>query len=123
MKNVLLTTLLALFAAAASAQTGAVTGRIVDADTGESVVGAVLTVTPARNPEKKQYLTSAYEGSVSIPSLSYGEYGLSVSFLGYNTLDTTFRVASPKVSLGVLKLKPGVQIETVVKEVKAMRTS
>ena len=50
MKNVLLTTLLALFAAAASAQTGAVTGRIVDADTGESVVGAVLTVTPARNP-------------------------------------------------------------------------
>lgn len=73
MKNVLLTTLLALFAAAASAQTGAVTGRIVDADTGESVVGAVLTVTPARNPEKKQYLTSAYEGSVSIPSLSYGD--------------------------------------------------
>ena len=123
MKNVLLTTLLALFAAAASAQTGAVTGRIVDADTGESVVGAVLTVTPAKNPEKKQYLTSAYEGSVSIPSLSYGEDGLSVSFLGYNTLDTTFRVASPKVSLGVLKLKPGVQIETVVKEVKAMRTS
>ena len=78
MKNVLLTTLLALFAAAASAQTGAVTGRIVDADTGESVVGAVLTVTPARNPEKKQYLTSAYEGPVSIPSLSYGESGLTV---------------------------------------------
>ena len=58
-----------------------------------------------------------------MPSLAYGEYKLSVSFIGYNNLDTTFRVSAPKLNLGVLKLKPGVQIETVVKEAKALRTS
>lgn len=93
MKNVLLTTLLALFAATALAQSGSVSATLVDADTGEAVIGAVVTVTPAANPEKKQYLTSAYKGSVSIQSLAYGDYGLSISFLGYHTLDTTFQVS------------------------------
>ena len=123
MKRTLLTTLLTLFAAAAFAQKGGVTATVVDADTGESVVGAVLTLTPVKTPEKKQYFTSAFKGAVSIPSLAYGEYSLSVAFLGYNNLDTTFRVSASKVSLGLLKLKPGVQIETVVKEAKALRTS
>ena len=123
MKRTLLTTLLTLFAAAAFAQRGGVTATVVDADTGESVVGAVLTLTPVKPPEKKQYFTSAFKGAVSIPSLAYGEYSLSVAFLGYNNLDTTFRVSASKVSLGLLKLKPGVQIETVVKEAKALRTS
>ena len=123
MKRTLLTTLLTLFAAAAFAQKGGVTATVVDADTGESVVGAVLTLTPVKTPEKKQYFTSAFKGAVSIPSLAYGEYSLSVAFLGYNNLDTTFRVSASKVSLGLLKLKPGVQIETVDKEAKALRTS
>lgn len=123
MKRTLLTTLLTLFAAAAFAQKDGVTATVVDADTGESVVGAVLTLTPVKTPEKKQYFTSAFKGAVSIPSLAYGEYSLSVAFLGYNNLDTTFRVSASKVSLGLLKLKPGVQIETVVKEAKALRTS
>ena len=123
MKRTLLTTLLTLFAAAAFAQRGGVTATVVDADTGESVVGAVLTLTPVKTPEKKQYFTSAFKGAVSIPSLAYGEYSLSGAFLGYNNLDTTFRVSASKVSLGLLKLKPGVQIETVVKEAKALRTS
>ena len=123
MKRTLLTTLLTLFAAAAFAQKGGVTATVVDADTGESVAGAVLTLTPVKTPEKKQYFTSAFKGAVSIPSLAYGEYSLSVAFLGYNNLDTTFRVSASKVSLGLLKLKPGVQIETVVKEAKALRTS
>ena len=123
MKRTLLTTLLTLFAAAAFAQKGDVTATVVDADTGESVVGAVLTLTPVKTPEKKQYFTSAFKGAVSIPSLAYGEYSLSGAFLGYNNLDTTFRVSASKVSLGLLKLKPGVQIETVVKEAKALRTS
>ena len=104
MKRTLLTTLLTLFAAAAFAQKGGVTATVVDADTGESVVGAVLTLTPVKTPEKKQYFTSAFKGAVSIPSLAYGEYSLSGAFLGYNNLDTTFRVSASKVSLGLLKL-------------------
>lgn len=106
MKKTLLTALMVLFAVAAFAQKGSVTATLVDADTGDEVIGAVLTLTPSATPDKKQYATSAYKGLISFPSLSYGEYGLSISFLGYNTLDTTFRVSAPKVNLGVLRLKP-----------------
>ena len=123
MKRILLTTLLTFCAAAAFAQRGSVTATVVNADTGESVAGAVLIVSPVKTPEKQQGFTSAFKGAVSMPSLVYGEYKLSVSFIGYNNLDTTFRVSAPKLNLGVLKLKPGVQIETVVKEAKALRTS
>ena len=123
MKRILLTTLLTFCAAAAFAQRGSVTATVVNADTGESVAGAVLIVSPIKTPEKQQGFTSAFKGAVSMPSLAYGEYKLSVSFIGYNNLDTTFRVSAPKLNLGVLKLKPGVQIETVVKEAKALRTS
>lgn len=123
MKKLLLTTLLIFLAAAVFAQKGAVTATVVDAETGESVAGAVVTVTPAKTPDKKLYFTSAYKGALSIPSLAYGEYSLTVAFLGYNDLTTTFRVSAAKSELGELKLRPGVQIETVVKEVKALRTS
>ena len=123
MKRILLTTLLTFCTAAAFAQRGSVTATVVNADTGESVAGAVLIVSPVKTPEKQQGFTSAFKGAVSMPSLTYGEYKLSVSFIGYNNLDTTFRVSTPKLNLGVLKLKPGVQIETVVKEAKALRTS
>ena len=123
MKHLLLTTLLTLLAAGAFAQKGNVTATIVDAETGNSVVGAVLTVAPTKTPEKKQGFASGYKGVASIPSLAYGEYALTVSFIGYHNLDTTFRLSTSRLNLGTLKLKPGVQIETVVKEVKAMRTS
>ena len=113
----------ALFAVAAFAQNGSVKGTVVNADTGEEVVGAVLIVSPVKDPSAQKGFTSGYKGSVSIPSLAYGEYSLSVSFIGYQNYDTTFRVAAPRVDLGTVKLKPGVQIETVVKEVKALRTS
>ena len=123
MKKILLTFFSALFAVAAFAQNGSVKGTVVNADTGEEVVGAVLIVSPVKDPSAQKGFTSGYKGSVSIPSLAYGEYSLSVSFIGYQNYDTTFRVAAPRVDLGTVKLKPGVQIETVVKEVKALRTS
>ena len=123
MKRILLTTLLTLFAAAAFAQKGTVTATVVDADTGESVVGAVVTLTPDKTPDKKLYATSAYKGAVSFASLAYGDYTLTVAFLGYNELSVPFKMDSARKNLGTLKLKPGVQIETVVKEVKALRTS
>ena len=54
MKRLLLSTLFTLFAVAAFAQKGTVTGTVVDADTGETVAGAVLEFAPAAAPDKKQ---------------------------------------------------------------------
>lgn len=123
MKRILLTTLFALFAVATFAQQGRITATVVDGDTGEGVAGAVVTVTPMSKPDKKQYFTSGYAGVLTLPSLAYGSYTLSVEFLGYENFETEFRVAAAKQDLGKLKLQPGVRIETVVKEVKQMRTS
>ncbi len=123
MKRILLTTLLSVFVVAAFAQKGTVTATIIDSDTGEPVIGAVLTVAPVKTPDNKRYFTSAYKGVASFPSLTYGEYTLSVAFLGYNNLDMNFTVSAAKQQLGTLKLKPGVAIETVVKQAKALRTS
>ena len=52
---------------------------------------------------------------MSIPSLAYGEYKLVVSFLGYNNAETIFKVSAAKQDIGKIELRPGVQIETVVK--------
>ena len=116
MKRILLTALLVCLASAVWAQKGAVTATVADAGTGEPLPGAVVTVTPAAAPAKKQYLTSGYGGAVSIPSLAYGSYELKVSFLGYEDYTTTVKIAAPKLALGKIALKAGVQIETVVKE-------
>ena len=100
MKRLLLSTLFTLFAVAAFAQKGTVTGTVVDAETGETVAGAVLEFSPAGAPDKKQYSTSGFKGAVSIPSLAYGEYKLVVSFLGYNSAETTFKVSAAKQDIG-----------------------
>ncbi|MDE5851401.1 MAG: carboxypeptidase regulatory-like domain-containing protein, partial [Alistipes sp.] len=123
MKKSLLTVLCALLSVAAFAQQGKVTSTIVDGDTGEGIAGAVVAVASTAAPEKKHYFTSGFKGVLTIPSLAYGEYVLSVEFLGYENLETKFRVSSAKHDLGKLTMRPGVRIETVVKEVKALRTS
>ena len=94
MKRLLLSTLFLFFAVAAFAQKGAVSGTVLDADTGESVAGAVLEVAPVKTPDQKQYFTSGYKGAVAIPSLPYGEYRLTVSLPSTKT----FLICSPCAS-------------------------
>ena len=84
MKRIILTLLSSLLAVAAFAQKGSVTATIVDAETGETIPGAVLQVSPTKSPDTKSFFTSGYKGAVTIPGLSYGEYSVEVSFLGYN---------------------------------------
>lgn len=123
MKHLFLSAVFILFAIAAFAQKGAVTGTLSDADTGEGIPGAVLEIAPVDKPDKTQYATSGYNGAISFTGLAYGEYRLVASFLGYTAAETTFKIAAARQDIGTLKLKPGVQIETVVKEVQALRTS
>ncbi|WP_295939658.1 outer membrane beta-barrel protein [uncultured Alistipes sp.] len=123
MKRFLLTLLLALLGMAAFAQKGAITGTLLDADTGEGVAGAVLEISPVNDPDKRQHTTSGFKGAISVNSLAYGEYKIVASFLGYNNAEMTFRVSAAKQNIGTIQIKPGVQIETVVKEAKALRTS
>lgn len=105
------------------AQKGSVTATVWDADAQSGVPGAVIEVALKQSPDKKSYFTSGYGGSFTM-SLAYGEYQGKVTFLGYEETPLEFRVNGAKRDLGRIELHQSAQqIETVVKEVQALRTS
>ena len=113
-----------IFAATAFAQTGKVTLSIIDSQTKQGVMGAVIEVYPTSKPDNKKYYTSGANGFVSIPGLSYGSYTLVATFIGYKDATKEFRLSGATLSLGKLIMSEDAQrIETVVKTVKALRTS
>ena len=85
--------------------------------------GAVVEFAPADPAAQKRYFTTGYKGRVEA-TVPYGTYKVSVSFLGYETLEKELKLSAAKKSLGTLELAPSsTEIEAVVKEVKSMRTS
>ena len=105
------------------AQSGSVTATVIDASTREGVPGAVVEFAPADPAAQKRYFTTGYKGRVEA-TVPYGTYKVSVSFLGYETLEKELKLSAAKKSLGTLELAPSsTEIEAVVKEVKSMRTS
>ena len=116
---------LLLFAGSVFAQqTGKITVTIIDSETKEGIQGAVVEIAPAAKPDNKKYYTSGYGGKVEITSLAYGDYKAVTSFLGYADLENEFKVSSAARNLGNWELTvSATRIETVVKEVKALRTS
>ena len=125
MKRFLVIMALLLFGSSVFAQqAGKITVTIIDAETKEGVQGAVVEISPASDPDSKRYYTSGYGGKVEITSLAYGDYKAVTSFLGYADLEKDFKVSSSSRNLGNWELTvSATRIETVVKEVKALRTS
>ena len=112
------------FAVTAFAQSSKVTFSLIDSSTNQGLPGAVIEVYPTAKPNNKSHYTSGANGYVSIPSLSNGDYTLVATFIGYKDLTKQFRVSGKDVSLGKLVItEDSHRIETVVKTVKALRTS
>ena len=104
--------------------TSKLTAQLVDASNGEPILGATVEYSSTKNPEKKKNVTSGYNGSISISSLAYGDYSITISFIGYENIEKQVSVKSATTALGKLEMKPTSEmIESVVKEVQAMRTS
>lgn len=126
MKKILSLLVLTCFVCAnAFAQsTSKLTAQLVDASNGEPILGATVEYASTKKPDKKRYVTSGYNGSISISSLAYGDYNISISFIGYETLEKQVTVKSATTALGKIEMKPvSEMIESVVKEVQALRTS
>ena len=124
MKKFILSLLAMAFALSAVAQSGKVTFSLIDGQTKQGVAGAVIEVYPTAKPDSKKYYTSGANGYVSISGLSYGNYTMLVTFIGYKDLTKEFRLSGATLSLGKLTLvEDAKRIETVVKTVKALRTS
>ena len=124
MKRFILSIFTLAFAVSAFAQTGKVTFSLIDSETKQGVMGAVVEVYPTAKPDSKKYYTSGANGYVSIQGLSYGSYTVVATFIGYKDLQKEFRISGASLSLGKLIMTESAErIETVVKTVKALRTS
>ncbi len=124
MRRFWLTLLLASVSWGVFAQKGTVKAVVWDTDADAGIPGAVLEVLSKNNPSIKKFYTSGYGGELSMPALTYGEYTVSVSFLGYETTTVDFKLSQTTLNLGRINLRPSAtQIDAVVKEVQALRTS
>ena len=124
MKRWILTLLGVLVAGAVAAQTVTVKATVWDTEAKAGLPGAVVELTSKANASLKSHYTSGYNGELSMPKVKYGEYTISVSFLGYETVEKQIQVDAANHNLGRIELSPSAQqIEAVVKEVQALRTS
>lgn len=126
MKRVLTLFLLMAFCSltAFAQQKAKVTLTLIDDATKQGVIGAVVEVYPTAAPSNKKYYTSNVDGTVTFPSLAYGEYTMLATSLGYDDLTKSFTVKAANVALGKISMKESTtRIETVVKEVKSLRAS
>ena len=106
----------------AMAQSGKITATIIDADTKDGIIGAIMEVVSEDGARRKHSVSGA-KGLVTVTGLAAGNYDVNITFIGYTTQNHKVKVAGT-VQLGTLELKPeAVAIEAVVKEVQALRTS
>ena len=126
MKRVILSILIAIttLSTAMAQQKGKVSFVLLDSESKQAVIGAVVELYPTAKPDNKRYYTSNVDGSVNLPSLEYGEYTILATSLGYADLTKTFTVKSASLNLGKISMKESTtRIDTVVKEVKSLRAS
>ncbi|MBP3289696.1 MAG: carboxypeptidase-like regulatory domain-containing protein, partial [Alistipes sp.] len=124
MKKLFITTLLLCFSMAAMAQSGKVVITVVDAQSKQGVAGAIVDIAPVDKPEKAKQYISAYAGKTSLPTMQYGEYDVTVSFLGYETKNEKVAItAANREKITIEISEESTRIETVVMEVQAIRAS
>ena len=106
----------------AMAQSVKITARIIDAETNQGIIGAVMEVIDPVT-DKRRHSVSGAEGALTVTGLALGEYDITVSFIGYTTVKKHVKLTETTTNLGNIAIQEGVAIETVVKEVQALRTS
>lgn len=106
------------------AQKSTVKGNLVDSYSAEGVIGAVVELVPMVGSSEPKLTTSGYEGAFTFNSIAYGEYIVKATYMGYEDFADTIKIESPRALLGKLRIKESTtDIDAVVKEVQAMRTS
>ena len=122
MKRLLILFMMLCMALPAMAQSGRLTAKVLDMETKDGVIGAIVELQSKSNPNIRKHNTTGAGGSVTILGLAAGEYTMTIAFIGYTPYTADVKVAGT-TNLGVVELTPGVAIEAVVKEVQALRTS
>ena len=125
MKRLFFTAIFALLSTALFAQRqGSISLTVVDDKTKEPVIGAVLEMAPTSDADNKKHYTTDIDGKVTTPTKPYGKYNAVISFLGYEEYKMEVQINAAKKNLGTIALKESAtQINTVIKEVQAIRAS
>lgn len=124
MKKVLSVIIFTCLAVVSYAQSGKITMSIIDSQTKQGVIGAVVSIAPAAKPDDAKHFTTGDEGKVVIPAQKYGDYKMTISFLGYDDLLMDVKINSANKNLGKVELSESTtKIDAVVKEVQAIRAS
>ena len=106
----------------ASAQDAAITGRVLDQESHETLPHATLQLYRLTNNAQRQDTTLVEgvqtddEGNFTFPNVANGQYLLKVSFIGYEGINRTLRKTRVPITLGDLTMKPNAKLldETVV---------
>ncbi|MBQ5829425.1 MAG: carboxypeptidase regulatory-like domain-containing protein, partial [Alistipes sp.] len=122
MKKILSVLVMMLMALPAMAQSSKITAKVIDSETKDGVIGAIVEVVSKSNANYRKHATTGVNGDVAITSLVADDYTMTVQFVGYTTYTKDITVKGT-TALGTIELVEGVAIETVVKEVQALRTS
>ena len=114
-----------LLAAQVQAQSGSVRFRVADRATREAVIGAVAELRSRGDSSAAPlYTASGSDGRGSFHRIPAGDYRLTISSLGYDSLHRNLRVAAAEVILDSLWLTPRAEaIDDVVIETPALRSS
>lgn len=114
-----------LLAAQVQAQSGSVRFRVGDRATREAVIGAVAELRSRGDSSAAPlYTASGSDGRGNFQRVPAGDYRLTISSLGYDSLHRDLRVAAAEVILDSLWLTPRAEtIDDVVIETPALRSS
>ena len=124
MKKFLTTILFTCLVVASYAQSGKVTMSVIDSQSKQAVIGAVVSIAPAAKLDEAKHFTTGDNGKVVIPAQKYGDYKLTITFLGYDDLEMDLKINSANKDLGKVALSESTtKIDAVVKEVQAIRAS
>lgn len=114
-----------LLAAQVQAQSGSVRFRVGDRTTREAVIGAVAELRSRSDSlAAPLYTASGSDGRGSFHRIPAGDYRLTISSLGYDSLGRDLRIAASEIVLDTLWLTPRAEtIDDVVIETPALRSS
>ncbi|HEX8425163.1 TonB-dependent receptor [Hymenobacter sp.] len=91
----------------AQAQTSSISGRIVDASNQSPLIGANVLVRGLAADSVKSGAAADVSGNFTVSGLVPGRYQLTISFLGYQTLQRSLTLTTQPLALGALALGTG----------------
>ncbi len=113
------------FAQLSQSEVGQLTATVVDCSLKTyPIAGAIVELSRQGETIGTLYYTTDGDGVLAIPRIRYGDYSLKVSYLGYTEMVVDFTINTPELELPTILLAhSAVEVEAVVKEIKALRSS